>query len=85
MEKYKVEIKKSAVKEIENLPKRDIHAVLKKIESLAQNPRQAGTQKLSGQERYRIRSGDYRIVYSIEDLVLIVLVVKVGHRKNVYQ
>lgn len=85
MGKYKIEIKKSAVKEIENLPKRDILAVLKKIHSLAENPRQVGCKKLSGQERYRVRSGDYRIVYSIEDLVLIVLVVKVGHRRDVYQ
>ena len=85
MEKYKVEIKRSAVKEIENLPKRDLQAVLDKIASLSDNPRQSGCKKLSGQEKYRIRRDDYRILYSIEDVVLIIYVVKVGHRKDVYK
>ncbi len=84
MGKYKVEIKKSAVKEIEKLPKRDLQAVLEKIGSLSENPRQAGCKKLSSQEKYRVRCGDYRILYSIEDVVLIVYVVKIGHRKDVY-
>ena len=85
MEKYKIEIKKSAVKEIENLPKRDMQAVLEKVHSLGENPRQEGCKKLSGQEKYRVRCGDYRIVYSIEDVILIVYVVKVGHRRDVYR
>lgn len=85
MEKYKVEIKKSAVKEIENLPKRDMLAVLEKIGSLSENPRQHGYEKLSDQEKYRIRYSDYRILYTIEDVVLVVYVVKVGHRKDVYK
>ncbi len=85
MEKYKIEIKKSAVKEIENLARKDIRAVLDKIAAFANNPRPAGVKKLSGQEKYRIRCGDYRILYSIEDDVLIVYVVKVGHRKDVYR
>ena len=85
MERYKVEIKKSAVKEIENLLKRDMQAILEKVHSLGENPRQEGCKKLSGQEKYRVRCGDYRILYSIEDTVLIVCVVKVGHRKDVYR
>jgi mRNA interferase RelE/StbE len=85
MEKYNIEIRKSAAKEIENLPKKDIKAVLKKIASLAENPRQNGAQKLSGQEKYRIRCGNYRILYSIQDNMLIVYIVKVGHRKDVYR
>ena len=85
MERYKVEIKKSAVKEIESLPKRDLQAVLEKINSLTENPRQHGCEKLSGQEKYRVRCGDYRILYSIEDAILVVCVVKVGHRREVYK
>ena len=85
MEKYKIEIKKSAVKEIKHLPGRDMKAVLAKITSLAENPRPHDSKKLSGQEKYRVRCGGYRILYSIEDAVLIVYVVKVGHRKDVYR
>ena len=85
MERYKVEIKKSAIKEIEHLPRRDLQAVLDKISSLAENPRPHDCKKLSGQEKYRVRCGDYRILYSIEDNVLVVFVVKVGHRKDVYR
>ena len=85
MEKYRVEIKKSAAKEIGRLPRGDTRAVLDKIESLADNPRPHDGEKLSGQEKYRVRCGDYRILYTIEDNVLIVCVVKVGHRKDVYR
>lgn len=85
MGKYRVEIKKSAVKEIEHLPRRDIKAVLEKIESFSDNPRPHDCKKLSTQEKYRVRCGNYRILYSIEDNILIVFVVKVGHRKNVYR
>jgi mRNA interferase RelE/StbE len=85
MGRYKIEIKRSAVKEIEALPGKDIRAVLRKIFSLADNPRPYNCQKLSGREQYRIRCGYYRILYYIEDDVLIVYIVKVGHRKNVYE
>ena len=85
MEKYRLEIKQSAVKEIENLPGRDLRAVLEEIASLADTPRPRGCRKLSGQEQYRLRYGNYRILYSIEDDILIVYIVKVGHRKDVYR
>ena len=85
MGRFRVEVKRSAVKEIEALPGRDIKVVLDKISSLADNPRPYGCQKLSGREQYRIRRGDYRILYYIEDDVLIVYIVKVGHRKDVYR
>lgn len=85
MGKYRVEIKKSAVREIEHLPRRDIKAVLEKIESLSENPRPHDCKKLSAQEKYRVRCGNYRILYSIVDYILIVFVVKVGHRKDVYR
>jgi len=86
VEKYKVSIKPSAVKEIESLPrKKDRQQIIKRIGSLADNPRPPGCTKLSGYDRYRIRQGSYRIVYGIEDDELIVYVVKVGHRKDVYR
>ena len=85
MGKYRIEIKKSAVKEIHKLPSREIKKVLIKIESLSENPRAEDCIKLSGEEKYRVRCGDYRILYLIEDDILIVYVVKVGHRKDVYK
>ena len=85
MGKYRVEIKKSAVKEIKQLPKDDLKKVLAKIEGLSQDPRPSECKKLSAQEKYRIRSGDYRILYLIKDDVLIIYVVKVGHRRDVYR
>jgi len=85
MGRYRLEIKKSAVKEIERLPRKDMKAVLERIESLSDNPRPHDCKKLSAQEKYRVRCGNYRILYSIEDDILIVFVVKVGHRKDVYR
>ena len=85
MGKYKVQIRKSAVKEIYSLPHRDLHHVLDKISILSENPRPHDCKKLSAQEKYRVRCGDYRILYSIEDVILIVNIVKVGHRKDVYR
>ena len=85
MGKYRIEIKKSAVKEIHKLPSREIKKVLIKIESLSENPRAEDCIKLSGEEKYRVRCGDYRILYLIKDDVLIVYIVKVGHRKDVYK
>ncbi|QSV44541.1 type II toxin-antitoxin system RelE family toxin [Geobacter benzoatilyticus] len=82
---YRIILKKSAVKELEAIPKRDLTKIVERIHSLADEPRPQGVEKLSAQERYRIRQGDYRIVYSIEDDVLTVCVVKVGHRREVYR
>ena len=86
MEKYRVSIKRSAVKEIEAIPqKKERQRIIRRIGQLASNPRPPGSSKLSGHDRYRIRHGAYRIVYGIEDDELVVIVVKVGHRKDVYQ
>jgi len=86
VEKYKVVLKPSAVKEIESVArKKDRQQIIKLIGSLADNPRPSGCSKLSGYDRYRIRQGSYRIVYGIEDDELTVYVVKVGHRKDVYR
>lgn len=85
MAKYKIEIKKSAVKELNNLQKNDLLKIVRKIQNLADNPRPHDCKKLSGEEKYRIRSGNYRILYLIEDDVLIIYIVKIGHRRNVYR
>jgi len=84
--KYRILVKPSAVKEIEAIPlKKDRRRIVARISKLAENPRPSGCEKLSGQDKYRVRQGRYRIVYSIEDQDLVVYVVKVGHRKDVYR
>jgi mRNA interferase RelE/StbE len=85
MAKYRITIKNSAAKELEALPKKDLQRIIKRIQTLAQNPRPDGSQKLSGQEQYRIRQGDYRIVYSIEDKNRIIDIVKIGPRREIYR
>jgi mRNA interferase RelE/StbE len=83
--RYEILIKASAAKEIEDVPKRkDRRRIIERIRSLGDDPRPPGCQKLSGQDKYRVRQGVYRIVYSIHDKSLVVQVVKVGHRKDVY-
>jgi len=83
--RYKLFIKPSAVQEIEAIPSmRDRRRVVERLLKLAHNPRPPGCEKLSGQDKYRVRQGRYRIVHAIEDDNLLVSVVKVGHRKDVY-
>ena len=86
MEKYRVSIKRSAVKEIEAIPrKKERRRIIRRIGQLADNPRPPGSSQLSGHNRYRLRQGVYRIIYSIDDFDVVVVVVKVGHRKDVYR
>ena len=85
MAKYRITIKKTAAKELEALPKKDLLKIVKRIQTLALNPRPDGSQKLSGKEQYRVRQGDYRIVYSIEDKESLVDIFKIGHRREVYR
>ncbi len=85
MARYKITTKKSAAKELDEIPTKDLQKIVKRIQALAQNPRPAGSQKLSTKEQYRIRQGDYRIVYSIDDKALVVDIVKIGHRREVYR
>ena len=84
MASYNIVIKPSAVKELERIPKKDRIRVANRIRTLADDPRPHGHQKLSGQERYRVRQGVYRIIYSIEDVVRIVQIVKIAHRGEAY-
>jgi mRNA interferase RelE/StbE len=76
MEKYKIIVKKSVAKDLRPLPKKDVAVILKCIESLKEEPRPFGCEKLSGQERYRIRKGVYRIIYEIQDDVLYQVAIK---------
>ena len=85
MAQYKIFFKKSVEKDLKSIPARDLKKILRKIESLQLNPRPTGSEKLTGLERYRIRQGSYRIVYSIQDFELTVWVVKIGHRKEIYR
>jgi mRNA interferase RelE/StbE len=85
MEKYRITFKKSVTKDLRTIPKSDIKKILNKIDTLSENPRGEGCIKLSGKENYRVRQGLYRIVYEIQDNVLVVNVVKVAHRSQVYK
>ena len=85
MARYELVFKKSVAKDLKAFPKQDIKKIMQRILALADDPRPAGCEKLSGQERYRIREGVYRIIYAIEDARLTVMVVKVGHRRDVYR
>jgi mRNA interferase RelE/StbE len=85
MESYKLLLKRSVTKDLRKLPTEDVKRLLARIRALASVPRPPGCQKLSAQEWYRIRAGRYRFVYEIRDAELVVLVVKVADRKEVYR
>ena len=85
MAKYEIVLRKSVRKDLEPIPKRDIQRILAAIAELANDPRPPQSRKLSGSEKYRLRCGVYRVLYEIQDAVLIVCIVKVGHRREVYR
>lgn len=86
MARYKILIKPSAVKDIESIPnKKDRQRIVTKIARLADNPRPPGCDKLTGEAKYRVRQGRYRIVYMVEDEDLLVYIFEVGHRKDIYR
>jgi mRNA interferase RelE/StbE len=84
---YKINIGQSALKELLSIEKHTVKRIEKAITALAENPRPPGVKKLKGNNEnlYRIRSGDYRIVYAIEDEVSVVDIRKIGHRKDIYK
>jgi mRNA interferase RelE/StbE len=82
---YRVFFKSSVEKDFSAHPKKDVKRILDRIKTLENNPRPKGCEKLTGQEKYRLWQGRYRIVYSIQDEELTVWVVKVGHRKDIYR
>ena len=85
MAEYEILFKESVYKDLKKIPKADLRKILSRIKKLSEDPRPAGCEKLTGQERYRLRQGRYRIVYSIQDDTLTIWVVKVGHRKDIYR
>lgn len=85
MASYRVLIRPSAAKELEAIPERDRRRIAERIAALAQSPRPHGCEKLSGREQYRIRQGDYRVVYEVNDEEAWVRVVRIGDRKDVYR
>ena len=84
MASYRIEIKRSAAKELEALPLKDRKRIVAKIRRLAGEPRPPRCERLSGHAKYRIRQGDYRVLYAIDDHEALIQIVKVGHRKDVY-
>lgn len=85
MAEYKIYFKESVEKDFRAIPKKDLQKIILRIQVLAIDPRPPGHEKLTGQERYRVRQGHYRIVYSIQDKEFTIWVVKVGHHKDIYR
>ena len=83
---FEIIFRRSAARDLRRIPKRDVVRILSRIRSLTTDPRPRGVEKLAGQQQgYRLRQGRYRIIYEIKDEELIVVVVKVGHRRDVYR
>ncbi len=85
MASYSVLLKRSAAKELEALPLKDRRGVAARLGALVEDPRPPGVETISGQDKYRIRQGDYRVLYTIDDPALTVTVVRIGHRGDVYR
>lgn len=82
---YNVLIKKSAAKELAAAPTKDSHKLVAKIGTLANDPRPPGSEKLAGDDKYRIRQGVYRVLYEVDDMRVVVTVVRVAHRRALYR
>jgi mRNA interferase RelE/StbE len=85
MAPYELRFKPSVAKDLRDVPRADVLRILARIETLRAAPRPPGAEKLSAQERYRLRQGDYRILYSVNDATFVIEIVKVGHRRDVYR
>lgn len=85
MANYKIVFKQSVARDLRDIPKKDVKRILQRIDRLAEDPRPPGVEKLSGDDKYRLRQGNYRILYTIEDIIVTVVIVKVGHRREIYR
>jgi mRNA interferase RelE/StbE len=85
MEFYKVIFTKSVKKDFRKIPKLEVSKILNEIEELAKNSRSSKTKKLKGEKLYRLRVGNYRVIYNIKDNLLLIFVVKLGHRSDIYR
>jgi mRNA interferase RelE/StbE len=81
---YELLIERKAQKQLANIPEPDRVRIVTAVRALADDPRPHGVKKLSGRDAWRIRVGDYRVIYEINDIALVVLVVAIGHRRNIY-
>ena len=82
---YRVDLRRRVLRQLENLPEKDCQAVVKALEKLEENPRPPGVEKIKGTELWRIRKGDYKAIYHIDDNEEIVTIVRIGHRKDIYR
>jgi mRNA interferase RelE/StbE len=82
---YRVDLRRHAQKSLDKLPKSDFQTVIEAIKSLAQTPRPRGIEKVKSTGLWRIRQGDYRIVYAIDDTEHVITIVRVGHRREIYR
>lgn len=85
MAAYKLFIEKAVYKQLKNIPEKDYHKIMASIADLANNPRPPGCKKLRGRPGYRIREGNYRVIYEINDKILTVTVIEAGDRKEIYE
>ena len=85
MANYSLRIKPSAVKELAVLPRKDRKRVVARIQAFATDPRPQGCEKLSAKDLYRLRQGDFRILFTVDDAALLVVIHKIGHRREVYR
>ena len=85
MARYELRVRASVAKDLRGIPKADVLRILERMQALCVDPRPPGSEKLSAQERYRVRQGNYRIIYGIQEAEVVVEVVKDGHRREVYR
>ena len=85
MAPYELRFKPSVAKDLRGIPQADARRILARIEALREDPRPTGCEKLSVQERHRLRQGNYRILYAVLDAEVVVAIVKIGHRREVYR
>ncbi len=85
MARFELRLKPSVAKDLHGIPQEDMRHILARIETLRENPRPPGSEKISGQERYRVPQGNYRILYTVADAEVMVEIVKIGHRREVYR
>ena len=85
MARFELRFKPSVAKDLRGIPKTEVRRLLKRIEALGNDPRPAGSEKLTGRDVYRIRQGVYRIAYSVDDAAVVIEVIKVAHRREVYR
>lgn len=85
MNKYEIRLSQTVVKKLSKLPSDVEQRIIDSIELLINNPQPQGCKKLKGRDGYRIRIGDYRVIYQIKDKILTILVLDIGHRKDIYQ